>query len=212
VWPVIGLLLGWWLPPVIFFAGAPYQAQRFALTYLPAFLILIGIGFGWAVGIAIRALRRQTTVKDVLAAGLAIVVVAGLGLGAIKEQGSLKGWMRIHESFKADERDVVALARQAAGNYTEQNPPRVVAFGMTSALYHYTQWPTIELFNSDEAVIAHFLEVPGIHLLVLPQADMSGQWADTTLSTRWLWLQQNYALSSQGMAGSYSVYRIDTRR
>ena len=192
IWPLSALLLGWWLPAVLFFAGSPYQAQRFALTYLPAFLILTAIGFVWAVERGTNALRRQPTIRHALVVAMAVVIVVGLGLGAFKEQGSLKGWMAIHETFKVEERAVVALARQAAGNFGEQNPPRVVAFGMTSALYHYTQWPTVELFNSDEAMLAHFLDAPGIHILVLPEADMSRQWANTPLEARWLWLQQEF--------------------
>lgn len=212
IWPVIALLVTWWLPPVLFFAGAPYQAQRFALTYLPTFLVLIGIGATKGIDLAIDAVRRGDRGRRALAAATALVVMACVGAGIYREQGSVRGWMGIHESFKVEERAVVALARQAAGSYAEETPPRVVAFGMTSVLYHYTQWPTIELFNSDQNIVAHFLDAPGTHLLVIPEADMSGQWANTPLAARWLWLQQNYSLTPQGTAGAYSVYSIDTRR
>jgi hypothetical protein len=211
-WPVIALLLALWVPPVLFFAGAPYQAQRFTLTYLPAFLVLIGVGTTKALQLVGDALRGGDRSKQLLASGAALAILACLGAGIYKEQGSLRGWMGIHESFKVQERAVVALARQAAGPFPEESPPRLVAFGMTSALYHYTQWPTIELFNSDQVTVSHFLDSPGTHLLVLPEADMSGQWANTPLAARWLWLQQNYSLAPQGMAGTYSVYRIEGRR
>ncbi|MEP6776389.1 MAG: hypothetical protein ABJA50_12410, partial [Chloroflexota bacterium] len=211
VLPITALFLSWWLPPVLFFAGTPYQAQRFALTFLPAFLALIGIGASKCMRLAIESVRGGWTVKRALVAAVGIAVLVGISAGAYREQGSLRGWMQIHESFKVEERAVVALARKAAGNYADQGPPRVVAFGMTSALYHYTQWPTLELFNSDEVTVSRFLEAPGTRLLVLPEADLSGQWANTPLAARWLWLQQNYALTSQGMAGTYVVYTIGAR-
>ena len=158
IWPVIALLVTWWLPPVLFFAGAPYQAQRFALTYIPAFLVLIGVGATKAIHLAIEAARGGDRGRRALAVAAALVIIASLGAGIYKEQGSVRGWMGIDELFKVEERAVVALARQAAGAYRPESPPRLIAFGLTSALYHYTQWPTIELFNSDQATVAHFLD------------------------------------------------------
>ena len=231
MWAVMGLLTSWWLLPVLFFGGTPYQAHRFALTYLPVLLILTGIGAAAAVELALQTLHekgltittaqrptsqsplasRPSLFSRVLSICIAVVVLIGLALGAYKGQGSVKGWMAIHESFKVDEQEVLTLARRAAGTYTPQDPPRLVAFGLTGALYHYTQWPTIELYNSDEPVIARFLDAPGPHLLVLPEATMSGQWANTPLAARWEWMQQTYNLMPQGKADTYTVYKVEER-
>jgi len=212
IWPIVTLLVVWWLPPVFFFAGTPYQAQRFALTYVPVFLALIGVGAMTAIARLLETVRGVDRRNRAPLAAAALVVIACLGLGVYKEQGSVRGWMGIHESFKVEEQAVLTLAREAAGPYAEGNPPRLVAFGMTSALYHYTQWPTIELFNSDQETVAHFLDSPGPHLLVIPEAGMSGQWANTPLAARWHWLQSNYSLTPQGTARAYSVYTIGSRR
>jgi len=212
VLPVIGLLLSWWLLPVLFFAGTPYQAHRFALTYIPALLVVLGIGSAAALEAGISALRGKIASRArVLSAGLALVVMLGLVAGVYREQASVKSWMAIHESFQADEQKVAAIARQAAGSYPSADPPHVVAFGVTAALYHYTQWPTIDLFNHGEDDLQQFLAAPGPRLLVLPVDAMAGQWANTPLAARWQWLQQAYMLAPQGVAGMYTVYTIGNR-
>ena len=96
VWPVIGLLASWWVLPVLFFAGTAYQAHRFALTYLPVLLVLLGVGVATAVQLGLEAMRGGPMGKRALYAGIAIVAVVGLAVGAYKEQGSVKGWMAIH--------------------------------------------------------------------------------------------------------------------
>jgi hypothetical protein len=211
--PVIGLLLSWWLLPVLFFAGTPYQAHRFALTYIPALLVVMGIGTAAALELGIQAVRdgAGATCKRVLSAALALAVVVGLAAGVYQGQASVRSWMAVHESYQADEQKVAALTRQAAGSYSDAAPPHVVAFGVTAALYHYTQWPTIELFDHGEGDLQQFLATPGPRLLVLPVAAMSGQWANTPLAARWQWLQQAYVLAADGTAGMYTVYTVENR-
>jgi hypothetical protein len=82
---------------------------------------------------------------------------------------------------------------------------------MTEALFHYTQWPTIELFNSDDAVLSSFLSAPGAHILVLPVAAISTQWAGTPLANLWSWLQQTYKLVPEGSAATYTVFKIEPK-
>jgi hypothetical protein len=221
-WTLLTLLAAWWVPPVLFFAGTPYQAHRFALSYLPALLVLVGIGAATAIEIGLQALRPPRATEQThlllpsnmrtLSAALSVVVLVGMIAGAYQERASVKGWMAIHESFKVEEQKVLSLARQAAGSYTDQNPPRIVAFGISSALYHYTQWPIIEIFNSDEAVIMRFLDAPGPHLLVVPEASLSTQWANTPVAARLLWLKQTYPVTSHGLAGIYTIYTIGNRQ
>jgi hypothetical protein len=219
LWPVLAMLVAWWIVPALFYSGTTYQAHRFVLTYLPVLLIFTGIGAATVVEFCMQALRRiserPTGVRvpirpfiSILASG---IVLLGLAAGAYKAQGSVRGWMQIHESFKVDEQQVLALTRQAAGAYAPDSPPRLVAFGMTEALFHYTQWPTIELFNSDVAVLSSFLSAPGAHILVLPVAAISTQWAGTALANRWSWLQQSYNLVPEGSAATYTVFKIEPK-
>lgn len=222
LWPVIGLLATWWLLPVLFFSGTSYQAHRFALTYLPALLVLLGIGAATAIELGVRALRPVPTTEQaqqlplsssrVVSSALSVVVLAGLAAGVYQEQASVRSWMAIHESFKIDEQKVLSLARQAAGGYTDQDPPHIVSFGIGPALYHYTQWPIIEIFNSDEALIMRFLDEPGPHLLIVPEQTLSTQWAGTPVADRLNWLKQTYPVTSHGLAGIYSVYTIGKRK
>ena len=68
------------------------------------------------------------------------------------------------------------------------------------------------LFNSDEALLRAFSMRPAHTLMVLPEASMSTQWANTPLAARWLWIKETYALSSQSMAGSYTVYIVGGKK
>jgi hypothetical protein len=211
--PIIGLLLSWWLLPVLFFAGTPYQAHRFALTYIPALLIVLGIGSATALEVGIEAVRGSggTPRRRTLSIALAAVVIVGLAAGVYRGQASVKSWMAVHESYQAEEQKVAAVARQAAGSFSDANPPHVVAFGVTAALYHYTQWPTIDLFDNGQDDVRQFLSASGPRLVVLPVDSMNTQWANTPLAARWQWLQQAYALSPQGVAGTYTVFTVENR-
>ncbi len=221
-WPALALLLSWWIVPALFFAATTYQAHRFVLTYLPALLVLLGIGAAVAVEMAIVRFRSLTLrggsvgfrlrAVRALSASVAVVVLVSLLLGAYREQGSVRSWMATHAAFKVEEQQVVSLARQAAGNYTQQAPPRVVAFGTTAALYHYTQWPIIDLYNYGDEEIGRFLDASGPRLLVLPVVSIATQWAGKPLEARWHWIQQTYALDSQGQAGIYTVYKVQGSR
>ncbi|HST04814.1 MAG TPA: phospholipid carrier-dependent glycosyltransferase [Chloroflexia bacterium] len=219
LWPVLATLVAWWLVPALFYSGTTYQAHRFALTYLPVLLIFTGIGAATVVEHCMQALRRiserstalRLPIRPIISVFASAIVLLGLAAGVYKAQGSVRGWMQIHESFKVDEQLVLALTRQAAGAYPPDSPPKLVAFGMTEALFHYTQWPTIELFNSDDAVLSSFLRAPGAHILVLPVDAISAQWAGTPLAGRWSWLQQTYNLVPEGSAATYTVFKIEPK-
>ncbi|MGI8586969.1 MAG: ArnT family glycosyltransferase [Chloroflexia bacterium] len=203
-------LLSWWLVPALFFSGTPYQAQRFVLAYLPALAIALGIGgataLEWGLGFAGRSSAPRKWRLRVIAG----LVILGLGVGAWKDQRSARDWVATHAGFNVEERKVVALARQASAGVS--GPPRAVCFGITAALYHYTQWRVADLSLQDEAGLTTFLSAPGPHLLVVPESSLATQWAGTPLAGLRQWLGVHYALTKQGTAGSYTVYRIGERQ
>jgi 4-amino-4-deoxy-L-arabinose transferase-like glycosyltransferase len=208
-WASLVLLLGWWLIPALIYSGTPYQAHRFVIQYMPALAILIGVGAAeaaeavWRVtgtlGFSLKSLSR--------AAGGGVVWVL-LALGAIMGWRGVRDWMGAHAAFKAEERAVLALVREAASGANAE--PRIVSFGITAAIHHYTGWPTIDLYNHDPASIERFWGAPGPRILVAPEEQLSTQWKGTPLEARWIWLQAGYVLQAQGKAGQYSIYRIDS--
>lgn len=211
-WAALALLLAWWLVPALFYSGTPYQAQRFVLAYLPALAILVGMGVAIAVGLAIRAFRERQKPAYTLAAG---IIALGFVLGAYQSQRSVRNWVATHSAFKAQEQQVVSLARQALGAQglppTGQPPPRVVSFGVTAALYYYTGWLMSDLYNSDQQAIASFYNVSGPRLLIVPEASIATQWIGTPLQTRLDWIRSHYNLTKQGTANQYTAYIVNDR-
>jgi 4-amino-4-deoxy-L-arabinose transferase-like glycosyltransferase len=204
---VVGLLLIWWLLPALFFSGSPYEAHRFVLAYLPALAALAGIGGAGAVGWVVAAFRRPRVGRAVVSGMLAGLVLLGMAGGAVQTARSVRDWVAFHAASKTEEQGVIALARAAVGPVGPV-APRLVCFGATAALYHYTGWPVLELYNADTPEIAEFLAAPGPRLVVLPEAGMTTQWVGTPLAARWDWLRTHYTLTRQGTSGSYSVYTL----
>jgi 4-amino-4-deoxy-L-arabinose transferase-like glycosyltransferase len=204
-WPALGLLVAWWLVPALVLSGTPYQAHRFVIMYLPALVIPVGIGVAVAVEALPGALRDSAGTCKPLTALAAGALLLGVSLGAIYEWQGTRSWMVAHVAFKEEERGVLELARGAIPPGEE---PRVVAFGMTAAIYHYTGWPALDLYNHKEAELGLFLDGQGTRLVAVPEPQLDKQWADTPTGERWRWLRDNYTLELQGKAGQYTVYRV----
>jgi hypothetical protein len=204
------LLMGWWLVPVIFFSGGLYQAHRFIIMFLPPLVILIGIGAATAITAlagSLRKLKRPANLVAALVSGaITVLLVAGLvqcWRGTYRQVAELV-------SIKDRELAIIALAQASAkqvGN-TNATEPKAVVFGLSAALYHYTQWPILDIYNHDEGDMARFLSGNGPRLAVIPEASMASQWAGTPSGTRWEWLRANYTLINQGSIGDYTVYLL----
>jgi hypothetical protein len=208
-WPVIGLLLSWWLVPALVFSGTPYQAHRFVLAYLPALVIMIGIGGAVAVELVLKMILSRREARALLFGILAALLLELASIGAYQGWQSVRQWVGAHAAFKVEEQGVVSLARSAVRPGSAGVQPRVVSFGITSALSHYTHWPARDFYIYDEAAIESFFESPGTRLVVLPEESMYEQWKDNPSGKRWLWMREHYALTKVGESGDYTVYKVD---
>jgi hypothetical protein len=211
-WPVMGLLLSWWLVPALVFSGAPYQAHRFVLAYLPALVMMIGIGGAVAVELVLKMIPSRRESRALLSGILAALLLELACLGGYQGWQSVMQWVGAHAAFKVEEQGVVSLASSAVGPNSAGAQPRVVSFGITSALSHYTHWPARDFYIYDEAAIESFFEGPGPRLVVLPEQSMYTQWKDNPAGKRWLWMREHYALTKVGEAGVYTVYSVDGAR
>ncbi|HEX9991005.1 MAG TPA: phospholipid carrier-dependent glycosyltransferase [Chloroflexia bacterium] len=208
-WPAVGLLLSWWLAPALMFSGAPYQAHRFVLAYLPALVVMIGIGGAVAVELVLKMIPSRRESRALLFGILAALLLVLACLGAYQGWRSVEQWVGMHAAFKVEEQGIVSLARSAVGPGSADAQPRFVSFGITSALSHYTHWPARDFYIYDETAIQSFFEGPGPRLIVLPEASMYSQWKDTPSGERWLWMREHYSLTKVGESGVYTVYEID---
>jgi hypothetical protein len=208
-WAVAGLLVSWWLGPVLFFSGTPYQAHRFALAFLPALTILIGIGGAGAVEALLSLARQGWSLRRVGVGLVALAIVLGVGLGLWQGQQATRTWVATHAGFQAAEQRLATLVEATAQATGQPGTPRVVCFGTTPALYYYTRWPILDLYNDDEVRIAAFFQAPGPRLVVVPETSLATQWAGTPSNARWIWLRAHYPLRLAGREGDFAVYTVD---
>lgn len=204
------LLLGWWLVPALFFSGGLYQAHRFIIMYLPPLVIVIGIGAGSALTTLAGSLRNLKRFPSLAVALLTTAVTLSLVAGVVQSWRGTYRQVTELVSTKDQEQAIVALAqaavKQTGAAVTTQ--PKAVVFGLSAALYHYTQWPILDIYNHDQSEIARFLTGGGPRLAVIPEGSMSSQWAGTPSGARWEWLRANYTLINQGSIGDYTVYLL----
>ncbi|MEA2576232.1 MAG: Dolichyl-phosphate-mannose-protein mannosyltransferase [Chloroflexia bacterium] len=211
---VLLLLFPWWFISVLAYSGTTYQAHRFALTFMPALALLIGVGTSFVASRLREEVLRRRTVGGIQwgrTTTAATLVLACVGIGLVQGWRSVEQWAATHSAFNEQEQQVVGLARGTVAATGEQGTPRAVSFGFSAPLYHYTHWPILDFFLHDEADIQQFLAAPEPHILVLPEESMSTQWAGTPSAARWQWIQRNYKLTLQGTSGAFTVYRIDRR-
>ncbi|MEO8284890.1 MAG: phospholipid carrier-dependent glycosyltransferase [Chloroflexota bacterium] len=206
-WGALALLMASWLIPGIAYAATPYQAHRFTLLYLPSMAILIGLGVAFAVQIG---LGGQRMVRPWVGQFAAIVLVLLFVWGALFSWTGVRNWVATHAAWQSDDMKIARLTEQAGSGSTPlEGQSRVVAFGATSAIYHYTGWPVLELYNSDEQQIRSFLAGNGPRLFVVPEASLATQWVGTPLAERWQWILQSYPLGPPEKSGQYTIFRLE---
>ncbi|MGA7731255.1 MAG: phospholipid carrier-dependent glycosyltransferase [Chloroflexia bacterium] len=222
---VLLFLLSWWVIPAVIYAATPYQAHRFALIYLPAIAILIGCGTGYAVALLAGRIPRlaarggsgalrlpihihKTGMTATLCTAVLILFVAGL----VQCWNAVRDWTATHAAWQEEDRRLVALVEQSVPSDTGvAGPPRAVTLGFSAPLYHYTQWPVLELYFAEPATLASFLAGPEPHIAVVPEESLAGQWSATATGEHWRWLAANYSLERKGQQGIYTIYLIGGR-
>jgi hypothetical protein len=208
---LLTFLIVWWLIPALIYSATPYQAHRFAIVYLPAISILIGCGVGFALHILSTWNPRLT-----LRQGLAVFVAAVLalfGIGLLQCWNSVRDWAATHAAWQDEDRRVVALVKQSVPPDAPLSvPPRVVTLGFSAPLYHYTQWPVLELYFATPEALSPFLGGSETHLAVVPEESLNAQWANTPTGEHWRWLLTHYDLEPVGQQGAYSIYMIHNRQ
>ena len=130
-------------------------------------------------------------------------------VGLIRCWNSVRDWVATHAAWEQGDRKIVEYVEQLAakeGVGTVQ--PGTLTLGLSAPLYHYTQWPVKELYFADPATTTEFLSGPELHLAVVPEESLVGQWADTPTGKNWRWLKTNYDLEPVGQEGAYTVYVI----
>jgi 4-amino-4-deoxy-L-arabinose transferase-like glycosyltransferase len=212
-WGPLLLLAGWWLIPATFFSGGLYQAHRFIIMYLPPLAILIGIGAATALGSLVTAARTPRRPAGVILVLVNIALLASLAAGSIQSWRSTYRQAAELASIKAGELNIVEAAQRAVASerIPGQLKPKAVVFGISAALYHYTGWKILDIYNHGQEEIETFLAGDAPRLVVIPETSMATQWAGTPSGERWRWLRSHYNLIERESAGEYEIYLVEVR-
>ena len=185
------LLLGWLLVMLGFFAGFPWENPRFPLSYFAPLVALVGLGVEAALE---RRAPRQ-----------AVAAWCALGLA-----GSLAWTARDVPRFADRKRADLEAAIWCEGQVPP--PSRVLAFGLTETLRHYTPLEVVEIFDETPATLAALLG-DGRPTYVLADADnVASQWVGRAPQINLSWLRNRTALAELGRAGHYTLWRVGARR
>ena len=181
------LLVGWAGSVAAFHAGAPWQNVRFALALAPPCAILIALGLAavW------RGERRwhQLAASALLTLGLAWMLVANL---------------QLLDGFIARKEADLAVARALTA------PPdtRLLTFGLTLTVRHYTPYPTFDLSELDPATLATLLADGRPTLLLLDVPNIEQQWPGRAPETNYRWLRTHPGLTLVAEYGPYTLFQI----
>ncbi len=185
------LLVGWLLVMLAFFAGFPWENPRFPLSYFGPLVALVGLG-------AEAALERGAPRR-------AVVAWCAVGLA-----GSL-AWTARDVPMFADRK----RADLDAATWCQRSLPpgaRVLAFGLTETLRHYTQLEVVEIFDETPASLAALIAGGRPTYLLADAANLDSQWAGRAPQVNLEWLRDRAALAELGRAGPYTLWRVDAGR
>jgi 4-amino-4-deoxy-L-arabinose transferase-like glycosyltransferase len=191
-WPraTLTLLIGWAAIVYAFHAGAPWQNFRFTLAYLPPLAIMAATGVVWAVD-HLRDRRLTAAVSACVALGL--VASAGAGL-------------RLVDGF-VDRKDAdLSLARWVQAQVPSTG--ELLTFGITLTVRHYTNVPTLDLFDITPTDVASLVATARPTYVLVDPASIEGQWLGQAPATNFLELRNWPGLEPLGAQGSYTLYRL----
>jgi hypothetical protein len=192
--PPLLLVVGWAASVYVFHAGAPWQNFRFTLAYLPPLAILVATGLDWT-----WTKFADTRIRIFLGA------LATLGLLSMAAGG-----VRLMQGFIDRKDDELALVRWVEG----QTSPgaRLLSFGPTLALRHYSQLPTLDLFDVTPSDLSLQVATAEPVFVLVDEASIAQQWLDRSPGVNLSALRSDPGLVQFGVHGSYTLFRVGTAR
>lgn len=186
--PVRALLIGWPLIGYIFLAGIAWQNPRFALAFFPPLAVWAGLGFDHA-----------WEGRPGLRKGL-------LGLTVVALSGSLIWSGRVVNNFVQVKN--VDLARTQ--RVVDQLPAgaRVVTFGLTLTLHHYTDFDVIEIYNETPASLLDRVCGPDAAYVYVDVANLEQQWRGLSPQINYHWLRDERGLELIDQFNGYTLFKV----
>ncbi|HEV7666232.1 MAG TPA: glycosyltransferase family 39 protein, partial [Chloroflexota bacterium] len=184
------LVVGWAAIVYAFHAGAAWQNFRFTLAYLPPLALLVGAGLTW-LWQRLRDRRVRLLVGFVAAVGFATGLV---------------GAIRVVEGFVDRKGDDLALV-----NWVDEHTQpgaRVLSFGPTLTLQHYSSRLTVDLFDVSAMTLTALLAVPGPDYVLVDETNLAEQWVGRAPAENVALLRREAGLTALGTYGAYTLFVV----
>jgi len=184
--PARALLIGWPLVVYGFLAGIAWQSDRFILTLFPALAVWVGLGFAW-----VGDFRRPALVVFL------VVALIGTFVWSLRVVGDF-----IHRNKNAD------LAR--VQHVAALLPPgtRVITFGVTLTLEHYSDLDVTEIYSETLESLPDRVCGPDAEYLYLDVANIERQWSGLAPEVNYRWLRDGPGLEAIDWFEGYTLFEV----
>jgi hypothetical protein len=185
------LVAGWGVAAYLLLIGGPQQNVRFALMYTPPVGVLIGVGVSAVYGWFSR--WRYGT----------YVIACFVGIGLVWASVSGYRWTQDFIDRQENDKAVVRWAER-------QIPPnaRVIAFGVTLTMQHYTNLETHEIYYLTADDLIELTDAGRETYLIADVYNVETQWRDGTPGVNYRWLESERGLEKIGQQGAFSLFRV----
>ncbi len=187
--PRRALLIGWPVVVYAFLTGITWQSDRFILTLFPALAVWAGLG-----------LARLRETRSAWRRGWDAVASVALA-------GTLAWSLQAVDNFILRNKDA-HLAR--AQHVAEQLPSgaRVITFGVTLTLRHYTDLDVIEIYHETPASLRDRICDSDATYLYLDLANLERQWSGLAPEVNYRWLREGPGLETIDRFEGYTLFKV----
>jgi hypothetical protein len=201
------LLGGWVLVLYVSLIGIPYENFRFGLAYFPPLAILAALGlhkfsFKNTSPVTPHASRITPSPRHPVTLSPTHLVTLSLLL-------SLPFLYRGLTSFLS-----IKSRELAATHYLQTQIParsRVLTFGLTLTLDHYTDFDAIELFNQSPETLRPRLCTSSPVYLLVEVNNLESQWVSKAPDLNFRWLRDHVGLKEIGKQDTWTLYAVEQR-
>jgi hypothetical protein len=202
--PTLLLVVGWAATVYAFHAGAPWQNFRFTLAYLPPLAILVAEGLVWTWRRSGFSFAQREGPR-VHPARVLVGACASLGL-----LSTSFGAARLVDGFIDRKDDDLALVRWVQTQ--TGSSARLLSFGPTLTLRHYTSLPTLDLYDLSPAALSEAMASASANgqptYVLVDEANLDAQWIGQAPATNVARLRAGPGLAPVGTYGSYTLFRV----
>jgi len=180
------LLIGWLLVVYVFLAGIAWQNERFSLAFFPPLAVWVGLGTD-----AIWQARRTSWLV-----GLLTVSLTGMGVWGLRD---VSGFVN---RKNAD----VDRARHAASQLPDD--ARVITFGLTLTLKHYTDLDAIEIYGETPDSLRDRVCGHGTVFAYLDVVNIERQWQGLSPEINYHALRDGPGLTMIDLYAGFTLLKI----